>query len=120
MKLCAEAREFGFFSVCVNSSRVATAAAALSGSGVAVAAVTGFPLGAMSSEAKAFETKLAVAAGASEIDTVIAVGQLKDIAGHVTELCSATAALSLSGPVVALRTSSLATKDRSTWRLRKW
>ncbi|MFZ4599730.1 MAG: deoxyribose-phosphate aldolase [Terrimicrobiaceae bacterium] len=78
LKLCAEAREFGFFSVCVNSSRVATAAEALSGSGVAVAAVTGFPMGAMSSEAKAFETKLAVAAGASEIDTVIAVGQLKD------------------------------------------
>jgi deoxyribose-phosphate aldolase len=78
LKLCKEAREHGFFSVCVNSSRVALAAGALNGSGVAVAAVTGFPLGAMSAEAKAFETKLAVAAGASEIDTVIAIGALKD------------------------------------------
>jgi hypothetical protein len=50
----------------------------------------------------------------------VAVGQLKAVVGHVTELSSATAALSLSGPVVASRTSPLATKDRSTWRLRMW
>lgn len=77
-RLCQEATEYGFFSVCVNSSRVALAAEILNGTGVAVAAVTGFPLGAMSSAAKAFETERAVADGASEIDTVLAIGALKD------------------------------------------
>jgi deoxyribose-phosphate aldolase len=76
-KLCREAVTHGFFSVCVNSSRVKEAAANLQGTGVAVAAVTGFPLGAMSTAAKAFETSQAVADGATEIDTVIAIGQLK-------------------------------------------
>lgn len=76
-RLCAEAREHRFFSVCVNSSWVALAAAELAGSGVAVAAVTGFPLGAMLTEAKAFETARAVEAGASEIDTVLHVGRLR-------------------------------------------
>ena len=60
------------------------------------------------------------AEASTELLRKVAVGQLKAVAGHVTELCSATAASSLSGPVVALRTSPLATKDRSTWRLRKW
>lgn len=77
LRLCAEAREFGFFSVCVNSSWVPAAAEALQGSGVLVAAVTGFPLGAMASEAKAFETRLAEESGAREIDTVLAIGHLK-------------------------------------------
>ena len=77
LKLCAEAREFGFFSVCVNSSWVEVAAAALKGSDVRVAAVTGFPLGAMDANAKAFETRRAVDCGAGEIDTVLAVGRLK-------------------------------------------
>ena len=77
LKLCAEAREFGFFSVCVNSSWVGVAAEALNGSEVRVAAVTGFPLGAMDSKAKAIETSRAVDCGAGEIDTVLAVGRLK-------------------------------------------
>lgn len=77
LKLCAEAREFGFFSVCVNSSWVTVAVEALKGSGVLVAAVTGFPLGAMDSKAKAFETRRAVECGAGEIDTVLPVGRLK-------------------------------------------
>ena len=76
-KLCREAVTHGFFSVCVNSSRVKEAAANLQGTGVAVVAVTGFPLGAMSTAAKAFETSQAVADGATEIDTVIAIGHLK-------------------------------------------
>jgi len=78
LKLCAEAREFGFFSVCVNSSWVGVAADALKGSDILVAAVTGFPLGAMESGAKAFETRRAVDAGAGEIDTVIAIGRLRN------------------------------------------
>lgn len=77
-KLCAEAREYGFASVCVNSSRAALAASLLKDSGVSVCCVVGFPLGAMSTEAKAFEARKAAAAGASEIDMVINVGFLKD------------------------------------------
>ena len=77
-KLCAEAREYGFASVCVNSSRAALAASLLKDSGVSVCCVVGFPLGAMSTEAKAFEARKAAAAGASEIDMVINVGSLKD------------------------------------------
>lgn len=76
-KICKEAAEHGFFSVCVNSSWVKYAVAQLKGSGVAVASVTGFPLGAMSSEAKAYETKKAIEDGATEIDTVLHVGRLK-------------------------------------------
>lgn len=76
-KLCEEAVEHGFFSVCVNSSWAPLAASLVEGSGVAVAAVTGFPLGAMNTAAKAFETRSAVADGATEIDTVLHVGRLK-------------------------------------------
>lgn len=76
-RLCAEACEHGFFSVCVNSSWVAEAAALLRGTDVAVAAVTGFPLGAVHTAAKAFETETAVASGAMEIDTVLHIGRLR-------------------------------------------
>jgi deoxyribose-phosphate aldolase len=77
-RLCEEAIQHRFHSVCVNGSRVREAAALLRGSPVKVAAVTGFPLGAMSPKAKAFETASAVEDGAQEIDTVIAVGALKE------------------------------------------
>ncbi len=76
-KFCQEAVAHGFFSVCVNSSWVKEAVLHVQGTGVAVAAVTGFPLGAMGTAAKAFETGQAVADGATEIDTVIQVGRLK-------------------------------------------
>lgn len=76
-RLCAEAAQHGFFSVCVNSSWVPLAVECLRGTPVKVAAVAGFPLGAMAPEAKAFETAWAVRHGAAEIDTVIAVGRLK-------------------------------------------
>jgi len=76
-KLCDEALEHRFCSVCVNSGRVAQAAARLKGSPVKVCTVVGFPLGAMSSASKAFEAKEAVANGASEVDMVINVGALK-------------------------------------------
>lgn len=77
-QLCAEAREYAFFSVCVNSAWVPTARELLAGSPVKVCSVIGFPLGAMSPAAKAFEAKQAVADGADEIDMVINVGWLKD------------------------------------------
>lgn len=77
-KICEEAKEHGFMSVCVNSCYTAFVADKLKNSGVKVCTVVGFPLGQMSTNAKAAETELAVADGADEIDMVINVGALKD------------------------------------------
>lgn len=76
-KLCIEAKEYGFYSVCVNSSYVNVAYNFLLHSDVKVCSVVGFPLGAMMKEAKAYETKVAVDSGAEEIDMVVNVGLLK-------------------------------------------
>jgi deoxyribose-phosphate aldolase len=76
-KLIEEAKQYGFYSVCVNSSWVTYCAKKLRGTGVKVAAVVGFPLGAMDPRSKSFETRGAVENGASEIDMVINVGALK-------------------------------------------
>ncbi len=73
-KLCAEAKEYNFFAVCVNGCYVPLAKKELSGSQVKVCAVIGFPLGAMSKEAKVFEAKKCIEDGAEEIDRVINVG----------------------------------------------
>ncbi|MFT3848082.1 MAG: deoxyribose-phosphate aldolase [Propionivibrio sp.] len=78
VQLCDEARQHAFFSVCINSAWVPTARKLLEGSPVKVCSVIGFPLGAMSTAAKVFEAKQAVADGADEIDMVINVGWLKD------------------------------------------
>ncbi len=77
-KLCAEAKEWHFASVCVNTCWTAFCAKQLKGSGVNVCSVVGFPLGAMSTKAKAYEAKCAVEDGATEVDMVINVGWLKD------------------------------------------
>lgn len=77
-KLCAEARKHDFYSVCVNGCYVKLAAGELSNSDVKVAAVIGFPLGAVSPEVKVLETNDCCANGASEIDMVINVGALKE------------------------------------------
>ena len=77
-KLCTEAIEHEFYSVCVNGCYVADAKHLLQGTDVKVAAVVGFPLGAMTTAAKVFEAKEAVENGASEIDMVINVAKLKD------------------------------------------
>lgn len=76
-KLCIEAKEYGFYSVCVNSAYVNVAYNFLLHSDVKVCSVVGFPLGAMMKEAKAYETKVAVDSGADEIDMVVDVGFLK-------------------------------------------
>ena len=76
-KLCDEARQHGFASVCVNSSHVSRAKSHLGGSQVKVCAVVGFPLGAMAPGAKAFEAREAVRGGAGEIDMVMNIGALK-------------------------------------------
>lgn len=75
--LCREAREHRFASVCVNGFWVGRCKAALAGSGVKVACVVGFPLGAMATGAKAFEAGQAVADGADELDMVLNLGALK-------------------------------------------
>ncbi|MDD2189469.1 MAG: deoxyribose-phosphate aldolase [Eubacteriales bacterium] len=77
-KLCGEAREYGFYAVCVNSCYVPLAAELLEGSDVKVASVVGFPLGACSMDVKAFETEWVCSEGAKEIDMVIHVGALKE------------------------------------------
>lgn len=77
-KLCEEAIEYGFYSVCVNGCNVPFAYDLVKNTEVKVAAVVGFPLGAMSMEAKIFEAERAVEEGASEIDMVINIGALKD------------------------------------------
>jgi deoxyribose-phosphate aldolase len=76
-KVCREARQYSFASVCVNPYWVPLVAAELAGSPVKVCTVVGFPLGATSTEAKVAETAAALRAGAHEIDMVINVGALR-------------------------------------------
>jgi deoxyribose-phosphate aldolase len=100
-RMCAEAVEFGFASVCVNPTWAKRVAEAVKGSGVVACCVVGFPLGAATAEIKAMEARRALRDGAREIDMVINVGALKsgdydlvrrDIAG-VSEACREAGAL---------------------------
>jgi deoxyribose-phosphate aldolase len=101
-KLCREAAQHGFYSVCVNPTWVAKAKSLLRGSSVKVCAVVGFPLGAQSPEIKTLEARRALREGAQEIDMVINIGALKgkddrlvarDIRG-VVEVCDEARAVS--------------------------
>ena len=83
--LCREAKEFGFASVCVNPTWVATCARLVRGSSVAVCSVVGFPLGATTADTKQYETRRAIFDGAREIDMVINVGALKSGDLHLVE-----------------------------------
>lgn len=94
-RVCEEAVRYDFYSVCVNTLYVPLVAEELAGTRILVCSIAGFPLGACDSKVKAFEAGRAVAAGAGEIDMVMAVGALKagdhrlvhdDIAG-VVEAC---------------------------------
>jgi deoxyribose-phosphate aldolase len=76
-RLCREAAEFRFATVCVNPAWVALAAARLRGTGVGVCSVVGFPLGATTADVKHYETRRAIYDGATEIDMVINIGALK-------------------------------------------
>lgn len=76
-EICDEAKEYGFFGVCVNPFYVGYAAEQLIESTVAPCCVVGFPLGAATPEAKAFETEAAIATGAKEVDMVINIGAVK-------------------------------------------
>lgn len=77
-KLCDEAKEYGFMSVCVNGYYTGYAAKQLEGTDIRVCTVVGFPLGQMAARAKAAEAAIAVEDGAEEIDMVINVAALKD------------------------------------------
>ncbi len=77
-QLTEEAKQYQFASVCVNPGWVSYAAEQLQGSGVDICTVIGFPLGASTSETKAFETTDAIAKGATEVDMVINISALKD------------------------------------------
>ena len=77
-RICDEAKEYGFASVCVNSCYAKLVSQELDGCGVKTCCVVGFPLGAMSTRAKAYEAECAVQDGVQEIDMVINVGALKE------------------------------------------
>ncbi len=89
--LCAEAKEYGFASVCVNPCHVAQAARLLAGTDVAVCCVIGFPLGACTTAAKAYEALDAVHKGATEIDMVINIGWARE--GRWSEIQAEIAAV---------------------------
>jgi deoxyribose-phosphate aldolase len=76
--ICKEARDYDFASVCVNQYNTKLVKEKLEGSSVLVCTVVGFPLGAVSKEVKAFETRQAIKDGSDEIDMVINIGALKD------------------------------------------
>lgn len=77
-RLCREAKDYGFVSVCVNPCWVRRAAELVEGSGVKVCGVVGFPLGATSTSAKGYETQEQVYSGAGELDMVMNLGAFKD------------------------------------------
>jgi deoxyribose-phosphate aldolase len=108
-QLCAEARQFHFWGVCVNGAWVQFARRILQGSEVNTIGVVGFPLGAMSSEAKRAETELAIADGAQEIDFVLNIGRLKqgDSKYILNEICNVTKAAGGSPVKVILETCLL-------------
>ena len=77
-KLCNEAKEYGFYSVCVNPVNVSLAKSFLKDSSVKIASVIGFPLGESRTEVKVMETKMAIQDGADEIDMVLSISRLVD------------------------------------------
>lgn len=115
LQICDEARKYHFFSVCVNSTNVPVCAEALRGSDVIVCAVVGFPLGAMTPQAKAYEAQEAVRAGASEVDMVLNIGALKSKDyGLVSEDIRAIVAAAAPARVkVILETSQLTDEEKA-------
>lgn len=113
-KLCEEAKKHGFATVCVNPANVRFVAGLVRGSRVRVCAVVGFPLGASTGSSKAFETREAVRAGASEIDMVINVGAMKsrDYATVLDDICRVVEAAGSSPVKVILETASLTDHEK--------
>ena len=100
INLCEEAKEYNFYSVCINSCFVSLAKQLLVESTVKICSVVGFPLGAMSTEAKVFEAKKAIEDGADEIDMVMNIGLLKSrnyfrVLKDITDVKTATGKIPL-------------------------
>ena len=113
-KLCKEAKEFHFASVCVNPPYASQCAQILRGTDVAVCVVVGFPLGAHTTETKVFETKQAISDGATEIDMVINIGLLKagqDRSVYADIKSVVTAAHALDAIVKVIIEAALLTDD---------
>lgn len=115
-QLCTEAMQYGFASVCVNGVYVPLAAEKLRGSAVKVCTVVGFPLGAMYPSAKAYEAKIALEHGATEIDMVLSVGDIKseNISAVHHDISSVVAECQLKGAIckVILETSLLTDSEK--------
>src|ERR1700704_2174997 len=114
VKLCEEARKHRFASVCVNTTWVPLCKAMLGGTDVMVCAVVGFPLGAMSPGAKAYEAREAMRQGAREIDMVINIGALKsgDYETVFEDICRVVKACAPAAVKVILETSALDTEQK--------
>ncbi len=116
--LCREATQYGFASVCVNPTWVATCARLVRDSAVAVCSVVGFPLGATTADTKQYETRRAIFDGAQEIDMVINVGALKSGDLHLVErdIRAVTSACHESGVVskVIIETALLTEQEKVT------
>jgi deoxyribose-phosphate aldolase len=113
-KLCAEAREHKFYSVGVNGSWVVAARHFLDGSEVKVGCAVGFPLGAMSSDVKRYETEAAIDDGAHEIDVVLNIARLKegDDKYVLRELCDVVEAADERPVKVILETCLLTNEQK--------
>ncbi|MBP8810473.1 MAG: deoxyribose-phosphate aldolase [Kofleriaceae bacterium] len=107
--LCAEAKQHRFASVCVNTTWVGLCKSLLAGTDVMVCCVVGFPLGAMTPTAKAYEARDAVRQGAREIDMVVNLGALKskDYETVFEDICRVVKAAAPAGVKVILETSTL-------------
>jgi deoxyribose-phosphate aldolase len=113
-KLCEEAKQHRFASVCVNSTWVPLCNAMLAGTDVMVCAVVGFPLGAVTPSAKAYEAREAVRQGAREIDMVINLGALKsrDYETVFEDICRVVKAASPAAVKVILETGMLTQEEK--------
>ncbi|MBA3457821.1 MAG: deoxyribose-phosphate aldolase [Deltaproteobacteria bacterium] len=113
-KLCEEARTHRFASVCVNTTWVPLCKSLLAGTDVMVCCVVGFPLGAMTPNAKAYEAREAVRQGAKEVDMVINIGALKsgDYETVFEDICKVVKSSAPAGVKVILETSALDTEQK--------
>lgn len=114
VKLCEEAKQHRFASVCVNTTWVPLCKSLLAGTDVMVCAVVGFPLGAMTPTAKAYEAREAVRQGAREIDMVLNIGALKsrDYETVFEDICRVVKASRPAGVKVILETSALSQEEK--------
>src|SRR3954466_5571800 len=114
VKLCEEARQHRFASVCVNTTWVPLCKALLAGTDVMVCAVVGFPLGAMAPQAKAYEAREAMRQGAREIDMVINIGALRsrDYETVFEDICRVVKASNPAKVKVILETGGLTQEEK--------